>query len=329
MKNLYTNLVFEGGGVKGIAYGGALSVLDEKGILKNIKRVAGTSAGAINATLLAIGYTHEEVATIIKDTDFSTFADNTWIGGNIWRLIKKYGWNKGVAFYDFIGEKIEAKTGSKKFTFKELESRVLENPAEFRYLYMVATNLSKQKHQVFSHESGHHPDTSIRDAVRMSMGIPLYFQSFRFKGDVMVDGGVSLNYPVFLFDNKKYLTDPANGVKAEYNKDPGFRFNYETLGFRLDSKAVIEYAKRDWATPPEQIANVKDYTGALLNFLMEMANKKHLHSNDWGRTVFIDTGDVKTTDFALPPEKIKELTKSGEDSARKYLEWKSNQSPQV
>jgi NTE family protein len=325
MKHKYSNLVFEGGGVKGIAYGGALSVLDDNGILKNIKRVAGTSAGAINATLLAIGYTHKEVAAIIEDTDFSTFADNTWIGGNLWRLIKKYGWNRGIAFYNFIGEKIEAKTGSKDFTFNNLESRVLDNADGFRYLYMAATNLSTQKHQIFSHESGHHPDTPIRDAVRMSMGIPLYFQSFRFNEDIMVDGGVSLNYPVFLFDHKKYLNDPANGEIVEYAKDPDYRFNNETLGFRLDSKEIIEYAKRDWATPPEQITNVKEYTGALVNFMMEMANKKHLHTNDWNRTIFIDTGDVKTTDFTLPAEKVLELTKSGKKSAKKYMEWKEGQ----
>ena len=35
----FKNLVFEGGGVKGIAYVGALEVLDEKGILIDIKRV--------------------------------------------------------------------------------------------------------------------------------------------------------------------------------------------------------------------------------------------------------------------------------------------------
>ena len=43
----FRNLVFEGGGVKGIAYVGALEVLDQEGILKDIKRVAGTSAGAM------------------------------------------------------------------------------------------------------------------------------------------------------------------------------------------------------------------------------------------------------------------------------------------
>jgi NTE family protein len=43
----FTNLVFEGGGVKGVAYGGVLEVLDQQGILDQIQNVAGTSAGAI------------------------------------------------------------------------------------------------------------------------------------------------------------------------------------------------------------------------------------------------------------------------------------------
>ena len=51
----FRNLVFEGGGVKGIAYCCALGVLDERVILSRISRVGGTSAGAINATLLALG----------------------------------------------------------------------------------------------------------------------------------------------------------------------------------------------------------------------------------------------------------------------------------
>ena len=56
----FKNLVFEGGGVKGIAYVGALEVLDKEGILKNIKRVAGTSAGAMVAVLVGLNYTATE-----------------------------------------------------------------------------------------------------------------------------------------------------------------------------------------------------------------------------------------------------------------------------
>ena len=49
----FRNLVFEGGGVKGVAYVGALNELHKRGILDSIERVGGTSAGAINAVLLS------------------------------------------------------------------------------------------------------------------------------------------------------------------------------------------------------------------------------------------------------------------------------------
>ncbi len=65
----YRNLVFEGGGVKGIAYGGALSELESRNILSHIKRVAGTSAGAITAILLAVGFGYKDVTDIVANTD--------------------------------------------------------------------------------------------------------------------------------------------------------------------------------------------------------------------------------------------------------------------
>ncbi len=56
----FTNLIFEGGGVKGIAYVGALTVLEDKDVLQKVKRLGGTSAGAINATLLALKFSLAE-----------------------------------------------------------------------------------------------------------------------------------------------------------------------------------------------------------------------------------------------------------------------------
>jgi len=51
----FRNVVFDDGAVKGIAYAGAIRVLEEKRLLGDIRRVAGTSAGAITAALLAVG----------------------------------------------------------------------------------------------------------------------------------------------------------------------------------------------------------------------------------------------------------------------------------
>ncbi|HNP19219.1 MAG TPA: patatin-like phospholipase family protein [Fulvivirga sp.] len=323
MNTNYKNLVFEGGGVKGIAYGGALDVLDKNGILKGIKRVAGTSAGAINATLLALGYTSAEVSGLIASTNFKSFEDHSkFFPSNIIRIIKQFGWNKGDAFQIWIGDRIKAKTQKADYSFMDLHNAIVNGQPHLCELYVIATNLSQQKSVVFSYE--HTPNVAIRDAVRMSMSIPLYFQAYKFASDTMVDGGVSYNFPINIFDNKRYLANPANGEKVDYGSEEGYMFNYETLGFRLDSKEVIDFAKRDWASPPEKISNIMNYSGGLINFMMEMANKVHLHKNDWNRTIFIDTLDVKTTDFDLPETKIQALIASGKSGAAKYFEWRES-----
>ena len=64
------NLVFQGGSVKGIAYLGVIQGLEEAGILVKIERVAGTSAGAIIATLLAMGLNTNKLARLLRKFDF-------------------------------------------------------------------------------------------------------------------------------------------------------------------------------------------------------------------------------------------------------------------
>lgn len=66
---VYQNLVMEGGGIRGIAYGGALTELQKQNVLPGIKRVGGTSAGAIQAMLLALGYSPEEITAITYQTN--------------------------------------------------------------------------------------------------------------------------------------------------------------------------------------------------------------------------------------------------------------------
>ena len=89
----WRNLVFEGGGVKGIAYVGALSVLEGEWIMTQVERVGGTSAGAITATLVALGYTADEIHGIMKGLDFRRLMDDDW--GKLrdtGRLLCEYGW---------------------------------------------------------------------------------------------------------------------------------------------------------------------------------------------------------------------------------------------
>ncbi len=72
------DIVFEGGGAKGIAFLGALEVLGEQ--QHEIARLIGTSAGAITATLAAAGYTPGEMLAAVRERvggkpRFATFLD--------------------------------------------------------------------------------------------------------------------------------------------------------------------------------------------------------------------------------------------------------------
>src|SRR5687767_9272238 len=58
-RNATVDGVFQGGGALGAAYAGALRVLHDQGIW--FARVAGNSAGAITAAMVAVGFTQPEI----------------------------------------------------------------------------------------------------------------------------------------------------------------------------------------------------------------------------------------------------------------------------
>src|SRR5687768_17580418 len=106
----YKNLVFEGGGIRGLAYPGALKVLEEKGIIKNVERVAGTSAGAITALMVSLGYNSREIDSIIYALKIQQFKDGKNIVGKIRRIRKEYGVFKGDKFERWLSRIIKDKT---------------------------------------------------------------------------------------------------------------------------------------------------------------------------------------------------------------------------
>jgi NTE family protein len=319
----FRNLVFEGGGVKGIAYAGALEVLEKENILPDIKRVAGTSAGAITATLLALGAKSSDIADIVGHTSFRKFMDDSFgMARDTKRLLTDFGWYKGDAFTDWMKKLIYGFTWDSNLTFGKLKELVGKGPSKHRELYVVGTNLRMQIPQVFSaDETSHMP---IWLGVRISMSIPLFFAAVRQEEGIYVDGGVTWNYPIDLFDDKKYLDPESKAFKIpDYptKYDENQVYNKETLGFRVDTKDEIKAEKESWRRPPAQIDNILDYAGVLLGFIMDMANKAHLHKNDWHRTVFIDAGGVGTTEFDLTDEKVKMLIENGQKGAQDYLTW--------
>jgi NTE family protein len=328
----FKNLVFEGGGVKGIAYVGAMKVLETEGVLDAIKRVGGTSAGSINAVLFAAGFSNQETLKILNELDFNDFKDDSWGAlRDMQRLKNEFGWFKGDFFREWIGDLLKRKTGSANITFKALKEHTGKE------LYVYASNISTNYGEVYSEE--HTPRMRVVDAVRRSMSIPLFFRAIRDdRDDVFVDGGVINSYPVKLFDREKYLEDSNLERVPDYYKEENkklaerspssstYLYNKETLGFRLDSAKEIGVFRDGQEPQSNDIDHFLDYSMQLIKTILAVQDSQHLHSDDWHRTVYIDTLGVSTTDFGLSDSKKKALVASGKKAAEAYLKWWSDTS---
>lgn len=138
----FTNLIFEGGGIKGIAYVGAMEVLEGRGILGNIKRAGGTSAGAINAVLYGLGYSHAETKKILGELDFKKFLDDSWgVVRDSKRLIDEFGWYRVDFFRDWIAGLIKKKAKNPDATFRGIHD--MGKDKGFTDIYMMGKNISQ------------------------------------------------------------------------------------------------------------------------------------------------------------------------------------------
>ncbi len=325
----FKNLVFRGGGMKGTAYTGALEVLEENGLLRQIKRVAGTSAGAITATMVSFNLSFSETLKLIESIDFtqvpqlrSDHRENEpewipkFIGKEIMkitndfdavqRLMTKYGWYSSEYFNKWIRKVISQHCeGNSDATFSDFRK------LGHKDLYVVSANISKLEVSVFSAETT--PDFPVADAVRMSMSIPLYFEVMRFngkvfgEGDFYVDGGILMNYPLHIFDEPRFQENNLwyeNGI------------NWETLGFYL-------YTNAELVSERKKIESFKDFISHLYesyNISLQIAEIEN-NPIDQRRSVKINTLGVSSTDFDLTKkdQKFLDLVEEGRIATRNYL----------
>ncbi len=313
------NLVFEGAGICGIAYGGAIEVLEERGILESVEKVGGTSAGAITALMISLGYTAEEIKTIISETRFNKFNDGQFIFfGGLLRMKRKFGWYRGEAFEQWLERIIVKKTGNVNLTFNDLSRK------GFKELHVVATCVNKQKLVVFSRET--YPEMKVKDAVRISMSIPFYFEGVFIdeKGrvykdndpsknlDIVADGGITGNFPIFLFD--------------EINASDGTRIpNPYSLGFRIDTDEQILGDSLSIGLIPLPITSLSEYIGAFYTYVIESLNRSNLTPEDWDRTVSISSKGIGPVLKRLSQDQKDMLISSGQESAKRYLDNFSGQ----
>jgi NTE family protein len=315
--DFHADLVFEGGGVKGIGLAGALQTLEEHGYVP--QNVAGTSAGAISAALLAAGYTADELREIIVSLDYRQFQDRAWedkvpLIERSLSLLLDLGLYEGDRFLEWMRERLETK-GVR--TFADLVHPDFADDPRFRSrLQVIASDVTTHELLVLPRDAKklgiEADDLDVALAVRMSMSIPVFFEPVRFENPetgrthVIVDGGMLSNFPVWLFDC-----------------DDGEPPEWPTFGLLLvEPKPQVPIGAR---LPAPRMAGsgpgaVIDYVKALAQTMMEAHDRLYIEQASYARTIPIPTLGVGTTEFELPRERALALYDSGRWAAEKFLD---------
>lgn len=307
-QHTFRNLVFEGGGAKGSAYAGAVQVLDEHNLLDPIQQIAGTSAGAITAALLATGGGSAGLMDAVEKTDFAKFIqDKDGLIGDAVRVISHYGFHTGDEFVSILKGNIKQFSGSADLTFSELAAMADDSPQRFKRLTVIASNLTKQRPERIDANS--HPNLPIWHAVRASISIPIVFEPVQIGQDMMVDGGLAWNFPIDLFD-----TIELNKSSGEQTRIP----NDETLGFFLEPHNLVKEGQQ---FQPNDVTfdSLKGFGMALSTYLYTTANSKHIKPCDRRRTVFIDDLGISATDFSIPANQVDALIESGREATNRFF----------
>ncbi|MEM9919324.1 MAG: patatin-like phospholipase family protein [Bacteroidota bacterium] len=290
MNKTIKNLVLEGGGVKGVAYAGALKVLEDQNIMASVERVAGTSAGAITACLVSLRYSADDISSTIKGMNLGSFDDKE----NIIKKIHYYGLHPGNTFLNWIkGQIANAGHGfGENATFEDFKN------AGCRDLRVFSCDICTHTVQEFSFKAT--PKVVVAEAVRASMSIPLYFNAWKFTNDnptdhLYVDGGMVYNYPITAFSD----VDPDQ---------------VETLGLRLEDvnnkREISKFGYGHWG---EYVKNTFEtlMAGQTIDF--------HRNEDQVAITIIIDDLGVKATDFDISDETKNNLVTSGETATKNYL----------
>ncbi|NGX31515.1 MAG: hypothetical protein K940chlam8_00886 [Chlamydiae bacterium] len=353
------NLVFKGGGAKGLAYIGVIKALEEKDWLKDIKRIAGTSAGAITAAFVALGMDSKQMEDKLTETPLTKLLDHPFRKKRLQEVLKQHTslqnlyswilhpgkildpntlfsalWNgveslwrttgvcKGDEALKWIEDQIELLTDDRHCTFGKLKELIEKDKThKYKHLHVFATELNHPQIVHISSEDPQWKDMLIADAVRISMSIPGVFEPYTPR-----------------FKNKKGFYDPKE-VKSYI--DGGLLNNLPIECFDQVQFTQNDYLTRQARQPvynrrtlgfdlysPEELENQPnkkiETVGDLLRSVYEIYTRAELlirQQNPYNkhRVIKIDNMGVGTLNFGVKGKKRNDLIDSGKQSTLKFL----------
>lgn len=184
--------IFQGGGIKGLAYMGAICALEESGIIAT--KVAGTSIGAVFASLLATGYSGKEIAYLSKHIDFTKLLYKP--SNRITTCIKELGYY-GSELIEELLNSLYNKKGY--YSVSDLEKDKLK---------VVASDITKRKKIVLPDEFWQYDiddnNVTIARMVTLSLLYPVFFKPLNLNKSKIVDGGLYDPFPIDVISDNNF-----------------------------------------------------------------------------------------------------------------------------
>lgn len=287
--------VFQGGGCKAIAYIGAYKRAYERGVF--FSDLAGTSAGAIIATLIAAGAKPKEMYDIVKQTDFKSLAVHVGKPNKIWSFllgvftrrhlpqniresiskeaIARFGAFDSKKIEEFVEKCLLKITNKKNLTFSQLVPD----------LNIVCADL--QSHSIKIWNKHNTPQETIAKAVSASCSIPIFFTP---TDNRYVDGGILSNLPNYLFSKEPH-----------YNR--------------------ILCFKNHGDVSDQSLKTLSDYVSSLIDTVVSGAIDIQQQFSQESYEVTINTGDISATDFDKIDEAvIDKLVSEGARTMDRFLD---------
>jgi len=318
---LNADLVLEGGGVKGVALAGAVSMLEERGY--RFRKVAGTSAGSLVGCLVAAGIPGTRLRDMMQAVDYRRFRDTPPLIGRLGPLgalaavLAFKGWCKGDALRSWVAECLQ-EAGVETFADLPLNdggaaSGLQDDPdRRFRFVAMASdlsagrlVRLPWEYRERFGVDPG---EASVADAVRASTAIPYYFRPARcpdlLSGQEawLVDGGLLSNFPIGVFDRED--VEPR----------------WPTFGIKLSGVPG--------ASTVHRIDGVVSLSRAMLATMTGFYDRLQTVRPDViARTIVVDTNGVSATDFDLSRSTAEMLFDRGREAAALFLDGDGQRAP--
>ena len=287
-------LVMKGGGVKGLAYVGAIRELEK---YYQFDWFIGTSAGAIAAVLLGAGYTTDELESLLGNKNFYDFLDAKWYKLPLNLLLKKglYPADKFTVWID-------------RLLAKKLDCPLRVTLGQLPYRVTIYASRRDKNALVFDSNDLKTEDTAAAFAVRCSMSIPFIFTPQMDAGLRVLDGGMRNNYPVDALLRENPNTDfiglylGSEHFEGQESETSLIKDLFTIWTEAIDVESLKSHLKQTVIIDPRPISTV--------DFGLTDEEKKFL----------VNAGRVSALKFLLKQDKLSDVEKS--DIKNEYSDLK-------